>query len=59
MGFLKWKEFLRTRETGLPASMPMEKHLEAVEASEVYQVLYKLPKGGNLHSHEGFILAIC
>ena len=53
LSYLKWKEFQRTRKSGLPASLPMERNMAEVQDTEVYKALLKMPKGGNLHSHEG------
>ena len=36
-------------------SRPIETELEQIQSSNLYKQLKLLPKGGNLHMHEGFI----
>jgi len=50
--YLKWREFNATRLTGFPPSRPIEEKLNYIRSTEVYAALKKLPKGGNMHSHE-------
>ena len=49
--YLKWQEFEATRGYFLPAK-PIEKVLDKIKQSDVYRVLKKLPKGGNMHLHQ-------
>lgn len=49
--YLKWKEFEATKSNFLPAK-PIEKVVDKIKQSEVYTVLKKLPKGGNMHLHQ-------
>ncbi|WAR17117.1 AGSA-like protein [Mya arenaria] len=55
LGFLKRQEFERTRHD-FPPSRPIELVLPTIRESKVYSVLKKLPKGGNMHLHQGHIL---
>ncbi|XP_052765532.1 adenosine deaminase AGSA-like isoform X1 [Mya arenaria] len=55
LGFLKRQELERTRHD-FPPSRPIELVLPTIRASKVYAVLKKLPKGGNMHLHQGHIL---
>lgn len=50
--YLKWREFVKTKDTGFPPSRPLEENLERIESSEIYKALFTFPKGGNMHSHE-------
>ena len=49
--YLKWQEFENTRGNFLP-SKPIEKVVDQIKQSNVYRVLKKLPKGGNMHLHQ-------
>ena len=52
--YLKWKEYKRTAPVFLP-SRPIEETLENITTSYLYKVLKRLPKGGDIHTHEGMI----
>ena len=51
LSYLKWKEFEATKGYFLPAK-PIERVLDKIKQSNVYSVLKKLPKGGNMHLHQ-------
>ena len=51
---LKWQEFQRTKNDFLPF-LPIETILPNITSSYLYSVLRKLPKGGNMHTHESKI----
>ncbi|XP_052769350.1 adenosine deaminase AGSA-like [Mya arenaria] len=55
LDFLKRQEFERTRHD-FPPSRPIELVLPTIRTSKVYSVLKKLPKGGNMHIHQGHFL---
>ena len=57
LGYLKWEEFEKTYPV-FPPSRPIEQQLNHILSSEVYRVLKKLPKGGDMHVHEGEIKSI-
>lgn len=50
--YLKWAEFIETKDTGFYASRPVEEVMDYVRHTRLYDVLRQLPKGGNMHSHE-------
>jgi len=50
--YLKWREFIATKKSGFPPSRPIEEKLDYITSTEIYEALVKLPKGGNMHSHE-------
>ena len=52
--YLKWKEYKRTAPVFLP-SRPIEETLENITTSYLYKVLKRLPKGGDMHTHEGLL----
>jgi len=52
---LKQSEFDKTRKRFSP-SKPIEKELEVIQQRKLYDLLKKLPKGGNLHLHEDQVL---
>lgn len=54
--FLKWKEFEATRDNFLP-SRPIKRVLPSIKKSNMYKVLKKLPKGGNMHLHHNHVLS--
>ena len=49
--FLKWEEFMRTKHDFLPF-LPIQDVMTNITSSYLYSVLKKLPKGGNMHTHE-------
>lgn len=53
MGLLKWNEMVATRESGFPPSLPIQDNMEYIQTTDMYKALLGMPKGGNLHSHEG------
>jgi hypothetical protein len=52
---LKYAEFNETRKRFSP-SKPIEKELKVIQKRKLYDVLKKVPKGGNLHLHEDQVL---
>ena len=36
---------------------PIEEQKDYIQTTDVYKVLKKLPKGGNMHTHESKVLA--
>jgi hypothetical protein len=52
---LKNVEFQETWRKFIP-SKPIEKQLEAMKRRKIYELLKKVPKGGNLHLHEDQVL---
>ena len=50
---------MATQNTGFPPARPIEEMLQYIQSTEVYNALKPLPKGGNLHSHEGFQYLFC
>ena len=53
LAYLKWREFKNTVDLDFPPLKPIEKVLNRIVKSELYQALTDFPKGGILHSHEG------
>ncbi|KAL5012098.1 hypothetical protein ScPMuIL_010649 [Solemya velum] len=56
MNYLKWEEFQRTRGRFLPAQ-PIQRVLKNITQSKVFDVLRKLPKGGNMHLHHNHVVS--
>ncbi|KAK3577097.1 hypothetical protein CHS0354_037127 [Potamilus streckersoni] len=56
MTYLKWQEFQKTREAFIP-SRPIQDYMDQIQASKVYEVLKKFPKGGNLHLHHNHVVS--
>eukprot|EP00105_Crassostrea_gigas_P041291 XP_019925439.1 PREDICTED: uncharacterized protein LOC105334635 [Crassostrea gigas] len=54
--YLKWMEFQKTKDDFYPAR-PIKLHLSDIKASEIYRVLKKFPKGGNLHLHHNHVVS--
>ncbi|KAK3086871.1 hypothetical protein FSP39_024690 [Pinctada imbricata] len=54
--YLKIKEFDRTRND-FPPARPITKHLAEIQNTDVYRVLKRLPKGGNLHLHHNHVVS--
>ena len=55
LGYLKWLEFNRTKPAVHP-SRPVQEVLSDVVKSDLYEALRTMPKGGNMHIHEGTVL---
>ena len=53
LAYHKWKDMQFFGKDNFPPSKPIEKMLQPVQMTELYSYLKELPKGGNLHSHEG------
>lgn len=53
--YLKWKEFQRTRND-FPPARPLKLHIDDIKMSEVYKLLKKFPKGGNIHLHHNHVV---
>ncbi|CAC5390082.1 unnamed protein product [Mytilus coruscus] len=54
--YLKWKEFERTRND-FPPARPLKLHIDDIKMSEVYMLLKKFPKGGNIHLHHNHVVS--
>lgn len=53
LAYHKWKDMEFFGKDNFPPSKPIEKMLQPVQQTQLYSYLRELPKGGNLHSHEG------
>jgi len=53
MQYMKWTQFKQTvNNSGFYTIRPIMEVLPEIVASDLYNVIRQLPKGGNLHSHE-------
>ena len=50
LDFLKWEVFNKTRNN-FPPARPVKLNLDSVKRSNIYQILKRFPKGGNMHLH--------
>ena len=53
--YLKWLEFKATRDA-FPPARPVQDYLQQIKKSEVYKILKKFPKGGNMHVHQSMYI---
>ncbi|KAK2148037.1 hypothetical protein LSH36_519g01009 [Paralvinella palmiformis] len=55
--YKKYEHFLEVKDSGFPPQRPIQEVLDIIQSSDVYRLLEKLPKGGNMHTHENHQLS--